>query len=196
MGVSRNGAELATKITLIGSKIANSNAEAVGAAAQVVKDATIPYVRRATGGDLRLSGVGKKGARIGVRYNVRGQANATAIVSATGPAQLVERDVKPHVVTSRYSPKALGRTRARRLASANAAATFNALAAGGGATKGAGWDRRAVIKFGDVVARYAVQSGGSRGRFPYRDGFRAGAKLSPKAYARVQARNFAEVFGA
>ena len=46
----------------------------------------------APGGRLN---VGKRGARIGVRYDVRG--NGEAIVRATGPYQLIERDTSGHV---------------------------------------------------------------------------------------------------
>lgn len=181
MGTSRTPAELSRKIVRLGAEVSSLNSGAVGAAAQVVKDTTIPYVRRATGGDGVLSGVGKNGAKIGVRYDVRGTVNATALVRATGPAQLVERDVKPHPVVSRYAPRRSRKARA-------ALATSNK-------SVGAGWDRRAVIRFGNVVARYAVNSGGSRGRHPYRDGFSAGARLAPKAYARHQRQAFVRVFG-
>ena len=180
MGTSTSSAQLVGKIRRFGTEFESLNAASVAAAAQAVKDVTEPKVRRATGGDGRLSGVGRNGARIGVRYDVKGTVNATALVKATGPAHLVESDTKPHVVASRYGPK-----RTRRARSSMVAA---------GKTVGAGWDRRAVISFGGVTVRYAVESGGSKGRHPYRDGFAAGSKMAPKAYASRQRQAFVKVF--
>jgi hypothetical protein len=58
-------------------------------------------VRAVTGGDSRLSGVGRRGAKIGARYDIKGQREPTAIIRATGPAQLVEHDTKPHEIRPR-----------------------------------------------------------------------------------------------
>lgn len=44
----------------------------------------------------RLRGVGKKGARVGVRYQPLGEARY--LVKATGPFQLIESNTKPHRV--------------------------------------------------------------------------------------------------
>lgn len=187
MGTSRTPKELARKLDRWADGIARQNRTAVEQAALAVKETTVPLIRQATGGDMRLSGVGRKGgAKIGVRYDVKGNERAVAIVKATGPAHLAERDVKPHVVVSRYAPKKFGRSRARRGASANAAAAFNALAGRGGASGGFGWNRRAVIRFGNVVARYAINSGGSKGRKPYERGFSRGAEIAPKVYLKTQ----------
>ena len=67
-------------------------ASAVGASALTVKrnvEALTPK---------RLRGVGKKGARIGVKYDIKGFGNPTALVRAYGPFHLYERDVKRHQV--------------------------------------------------------------------------------------------------
>ncbi len=50
--------------------------------------------RAAPGG--RMRGVGKRGARVGARYDVTGPQ--TAFVKATGPLHLLERDTKEHVI--------------------------------------------------------------------------------------------------
>lgn len=47
----------------------------------------------------RLRGVGTKGARIGVRYDVKGTDNPVALVRATGPFHLIERSTRPHRIT-------------------------------------------------------------------------------------------------
>lgn len=67
--------------------------------ALVTTKAMREQVRLATGGDSRLSGVGKKGARIGARYvMLRAAANPTAAVRATGPAHLVEHPTEAHSI--------------------------------------------------------------------------------------------------
>ncbi len=49
----------------------------------------------AASGDSVLSGVGKKGAKVGARYNVRGTTkDPDALITATGPLHLLERDTK------------------------------------------------------------------------------------------------------
>ena len=67
---------------------------AIGRAALTSKR-TIEGTRdRATGGDGRLSGVGKRGAKLGVRYDLKDGPRPSAVVRATGPWQLIERDTK------------------------------------------------------------------------------------------------------
>jgi hypothetical protein len=62
---------------------------------QIAKLAVLATTTPASGGDLRLSGVGRKGAKVGVRYNVAGVgADAKSLVFATGPFHLLERDTK------------------------------------------------------------------------------------------------------
>jgi hypothetical protein len=62
-------------------------------------------VKSASGGDNRLSGVGKKGARVGAKYDVKGQVNPTALIKATGPMQLLEHPTRPHEITPRKRRK-------------------------------------------------------------------------------------------
>jgi hypothetical protein len=75
--------------------------------ALIVKNAVLTEMRAAVGADLRMSGVGRKGAKIGARYD-KGNRPSTAVVRATGPAHLIERSTRPHDV-----PRA--RARGRRL---------------------------------------------------------------------------------
>jgi hypothetical protein len=55
--------------------------------------------------------VGKRGARIGVRYDLRGDSEA--VVRMTGPAHLIERDTKPHRIPRENRGR--GRSRARNV---------------------------------------------------------------------------------
>ena len=55
---------------------------------------------------------------MGAKYTVRGTTNPTAVVKATGPLQLLERDTKPHTIAPR--PRR-GQTKRRALRLANGA---------------------------------------------------------------------------
>lgn len=54
------------------------------------------YIRAASGGDMRLSGVGRRGAKVGARFDVKGTTNPTALIRATGPLHLVEGNTSAH----------------------------------------------------------------------------------------------------
>lgn len=73
----------------------------VGRAALHVTREIRQEIRVATGGDMRLSNVGARGARLNARFDVRGTVNPTALIRATGPMQLIEYDTKPHEIRPR-----------------------------------------------------------------------------------------------
>lgn len=83
---------------------------AVTRAAQAMTTEVRQHIAGATGGDSRLSGVGRKGAKVGAGYKVL-SANK-AIIQARGPLHLVERTNKDHAVV----PKARRVARGGRVA--------------------------------------------------------------------------------
>lgn len=87
-------------------KLQDAQRRAVGASALHVKKVVGASIAGAVGGDMRMSGVGKKGAKVGVRYDVLGFANPTARVYATGPLHLVERSTKPHRIPKERGARA------------------------------------------------------------------------------------------
>lgn len=61
-------------------------------------------ISKASGGDSKLSGVGPKGAKVGVRFDMaRGSFDPEALLKATGPMQLIESDTSGHVIRSRHA---------------------------------------------------------------------------------------------
>lgn len=72
--------------------------DAVAASALMVTKEARKRIADATGGDSRISNMGRRGAKVGARYDVRQGKNPSAIVKATGPLQIIERDTKPHRV--------------------------------------------------------------------------------------------------
>jgi hypothetical protein len=75
--------------------------------AQAVKTSVQTQMGGAGVQNGKLRGVGKKGAKIGVRYDLVGE---TALVRATGPFHLIERDTKAH-----REPKVRGSRARKRL---------------------------------------------------------------------------------
>jgi hypothetical protein len=78
-------------------------------------------IRSATGGDMRMSGVGKRGTKLNAYYDVKGRVNPTALIKARGPLQLLERDTSPHEIRPRKRRKAKGQSgrKALRLSDGN-----------------------------------------------------------------------------
>ena len=87
-------ADLAKGLSKAATAIGTSQTAAVSSGALKAKRAIEGTRDKATGGDGRLSGVGRRGAKLGVRYDVKDGAKPTAVVKATGPWQLIERDTK------------------------------------------------------------------------------------------------------
>lgn len=94
MGKSGTPADLQAKIHKFAKRIDDVPDKAAGKAALLVKSSIVGFTGPASGGDLRLSGVGRNGAAIGARYKV---TNGKALVFATGPFHLIERDTRPGV---------------------------------------------------------------------------------------------------
>jgi hypothetical protein len=70
----------------------------LSAMAYAYKAALLDEARAATGGDLRLSHVGRRGARVAVRYTVN---ETGAVVAGTGPWGILEKGARPHRIDRR-----------------------------------------------------------------------------------------------
>lgn len=104
------GAQMGRKFSAMGRELSQSRRTAVTRGAQAIVNPVRDEIRRVTR-DNRLSGVGKSGARVGARYDVRGQDEA--LVRATGPLHLVERDTKAHEIQPKARRRKSGRTGVR-----------------------------------------------------------------------------------
>jgi hypothetical protein len=101
LGTSRSWGELAGKMQRAAVGVADVPREATGRASLVAKRALEAAAPK------RLRGVGKKGAKLGVRYNVGNYpSGAQSLIYATGPWQLIEADTRPHRI-----PRQRGRRR-------------------------------------------------------------------------------------
>lgn len=106
MGSSRSGRELGRKLDRVAEDLEDLPLAAVKDGSQIVKASVLRYA------PARLSGVGRRGARLNARYNVGNYGGeAKSRVFAVGPWQLVENDTRAHQV-----PKQRGGRARRRYA--------------------------------------------------------------------------------
>jgi hypothetical protein len=100
-----NVAEVAGRMRAVEESTAKGMRVTVTAAAMKAK------VAISAGAPASLRGVGKSGAKLGVRYTLSGsETNPSAKLRATGPWQLIEENTSPHTI----GPKRRGRARGRR----------------------------------------------------------------------------------
>lgn len=109
--MTRGLGDLAASAARTSAALADAQRAGVRRSALHVTGKIRDQVRRDTG-DMRLSGVGKRGAKVGARFALVGDtSNPTAYITATGPMQLLERDTKAHRI-----PRSRGRRARKRYA--------------------------------------------------------------------------------
>lgn len=139
--------------------------EGVSKAALVVTTAARASIAAGSGGDSALSNVGRGGAKVGARFDVKGTQNATALIRGTGPLHLLDNPTGPHVIV----PKGLRKGRSK----SSRGAFYNALFGGG---SGFGAAKPLRTPYGP---RYRVQHPGTRGKRTFFRGVDAARPLVP-----------------
>jgi hypothetical protein len=92
-------AHLGIKLDKYATNVNNETKNAVVDIARDVKVFTMVRLGSPMGRAVRLRNVGKKGARVGVSYDVQQYpTNTVAIVKAFGPMHLVENKIEPHPI--------------------------------------------------------------------------------------------------
>lgn len=104
--------QLGRNLAKVGEELARNNRNATRDAALAFKDAALTEARKDSGGDLRLSRFGKKGVKLGVGFEVEGNANSRATVTPRpmGPWKVLQYGAKPHLIVpglTRRQAKAL-----------------------------------------------------------------------------------------
>lgn len=165
---SNVGASISKRMGKLEREVRGAQRAAVNRASLELKKATEAEIKRIAP-SMRMSGVGRKrgGARVGVRYDIKGKDNPTSIVKAYGPLHLLERDTKAHPIFVR-AETARGRGSAR----------INLERRLGQAFGGVGAYRFGVLKLAEGVFRRIVQHPGTSGQKPYEKGIERG---TPKA---------------
>lgn len=109
---------MAVKVNRLAADIKSSQKANLTEASMVMKEAVLARGRKASGGDLVLSGVGRDGkGKLGANFKTMSD-NKSSELRAIGPWQFVEFDTSPRVVTSRYG----GGSRRSRAAAVGASA--------------------------------------------------------------------------
>ena len=155
------GKDFQQRFTKLSTAVERGRTDVVKAAALAAKTEHLKVMRRDSGGDLKLSGVGaakgrRGGAKIGVRYDIKPVGNgARAEVYATGPVPLIANDTSGHVIRSAWS-----KGKARK---GFVGPTF------GGQFKG---DNRAVLNIPGIGFRRSARHPGTTGKDTWRHGGR------------------------
>ena len=155
--MARDLADLAASARRMPEAIRNGESTGVRKATIRATNLIRDEIRGVTG-DMRLSGVGKKGARVGARYDKHFAATEDAPameIKATGPLHLIERDTRAHLILPRGQ-------------------TFTA--------KGGRRSGRKALKIGDEFRLYAEHPGTS-GKRPFARGV---ARARPEVPRLIQ----------
>lgn len=95
MGTSRTMGQLATKLERVSVAMTGARRPGVERAAFATKQALLD----AEGAPRFLKNVGRRGAKVGVRYDIKGSENPTALVRWYGPVHLVNNPTRRHEIT-------------------------------------------------------------------------------------------------
>lgn len=156
------------KVQAMERAVVRDRAAIVRQAANEAAEQQRQIVARDTGGDMKLSGVGRRrgrpgGRAVGVRVRMAGN---TAEVLASGPMPLIDRPIPPHTITS-----AFGRGR--------------------GVTASG---RRAVIRIPGVGFRASAQHPGTRGKDTWDRGKRQALPAADREIDRETTRRLTQAF--
>lgn len=141
--MSSSVADLSGRLIRVGQDITRANRVGVEKACLAGKQTMLASMA-AAGLGRRISGVGKSGANVNVRYDVRGYQNPVGILRYVGPVHLVNSPTKPHEIL----PRARQRT-----AKGNARRGAKALA-----PKGGGWTRASAKHPGTKGKKFAEKA--------------------------------------
>lgn len=176
-----DGAKFAQKTQQYATTWQRANRDAVNKAALSVKTSVMAQLAHAVGSDLRMSGVGSKGARLGVRYDVGGYyGNVTALVTATGPMHLVERDTKPHQIPRGQSSRRT-RTSSGRLSNKRV-------------TTGRARSQTTRMNMGGTWRTGPFLHPGTRGKHPFEKGVTAAEPIVRDVFRRAHTTSLARTF--
>jgi hypothetical protein len=105
--------EFAVDAYAMASGLPEATTAATSKAALEVTNQARDDIRRDSGGDMVLSGMG---AKVGARFEVlKGGDHSAAIVRATGPMQIIESNTKPHSIVAGVGRRTRRRTGAKAL---------------------------------------------------------------------------------
>jgi hypothetical protein len=180
-------AEWARRAATLPAALVEATPRAVLAGAAPLERDARENLRRASGGDLRLSRVRSgKGARVDVKVTTQGSGSGTrALVLPVGPVSLVEGDTRRHREPFSYAGTTGAGGRRRYATAGQRTAT-------GGIARRRRAARRGFLYIPGVGVRAYVNHPGTSGKHPVANAMRTGAGSAGRAGAAVFARTIAE----
>jgi hypothetical protein len=195
------GADIAKRMQKLEREVKGAQRAAVNRASLELKKATEAEIKKVAP-SMRLSGVGPRGARVGVRYDIKGTRNPTSIVKAYGPLHFIERDTDPHTIAARRLGRGSGLAARTRLAASvssfggSARGVFGQLVPSQSTSRSGAVRVRAgkrALTVGGVLRAYAHHPG-TRGRRPFEKGLERGTPAALKelhgAFTAAVSRGF------
>lgn len=171
------GGDVAKRVVKLAKAVEQGSFDTVKKAAEIAKAEQLKRMRADSGGDLKLSGVGRaKGkpgnAAIGVNIKVSKASgfgvDATAVVRATGPLQLINNDTAGRVIRSAYQSGQYRKSSKGR--GGVVASQFIGPALPGATFTG---DRRAVLNIPGIGFRRSARHPGTKGKGTWQVGRKA-----------------------
>ena len=176
----RGFADLALSAQRTAAALPKAQLVGVSRAAQHVTTSIRGEILAVTG-DNRLSGVGKRGARVGAEYKIFGSTNPTAYIKAKGPLHLVERDTRPHSIEPRGYRVS---KRWQKLAAKGKVDTGSPVYLGG----------NKALLMPDGNLRRRSHSGGTSGQHPFERGWRSAAPETTLIFQRATRAEIAKAW--
>lgn len=196
MGTSRSVAELTRKFDRYVKRLDSTDREAMRTASSRTERILTANVRAATGGDQLLSGLNRGGRqqKLLVRAKVERRGDEwQAYVRARGPWQLVENDVKEHIVTPKKAvahDSVRGVTRRGRKGANSRRARQQSVA------RGLGLGGKAVMMWeadgGKRFRRWTVAT--SKGRHPWARGVATAKPVTTRIFVDRQRKTLRDSF--
>ena len=185
-----SGPKIGAHLVKMAKVIEGASVETVTAAAAKAAKEQEARIRKDSGGDMALSGVGKGNnrggnAKVGVRVKVnKSKTSPSALVAASGPLQIINNDTAGHVIRS---TRARGRQRKG----------FIGPTIGGQFSKNNGRfigpEKAAVLSIPGIGVRASARHPGTKGKQTWQVGRK---KAEPIATKAMRSRTFNVVKGA
>lgn len=97
------GADVRRRMAKMSDAVESDRMKIARKGAKAAKDEHAKRIRRDSGGDMRMSGVGKRGRKVGVRFD---EQSNRVLIRATGPLHLLDRPTKAHRIPRRRGGRA------------------------------------------------------------------------------------------
>ena len=92
--LAQMGADIGQRMSKMSRAVDGARPRVLKAGAMGAVKVHRKVIKRDAGGDSRLSGVGKRGAKVGARFDIKGRDRVE--LKATGPLHLIERPTRAH----------------------------------------------------------------------------------------------------